>query len=92
MDDPRPPDDDRLREAQRRYHDRRADAVARQAALTDFRLYWDALTAALNGREKVVVDADKVPGKRHLWLTPFEPFPSPTMGPPTKPRDPREGP
>ena len=33
-----------------------------QAALTDFRLYWDALARALAGREKVIIDADKVPG------------------------------
>jgi P-type Cu+ transporter len=58
-------------EAERRYRERRADAVARQAVLTDFRLYWEALATALTDREKVIIDADNVPGRRHLWLTPF---------------------
>jgi Cu+-exporting ATPase len=91
--DPRT-DDEAPGEAARRYRDRRAEAVARQAALTDFRLYWEALASALADRDKVVVDADNVPGRRHLWLTPFEPFPFPfpAMGAPGQPRDPREGP
>jgi Cu+-exporting ATPase len=54
------------------YRRRRAAAVQAQATLTDFRLYWDALTAALAGRDKVVVDAEDVPGRRHLLLLPFE--------------------
>jgi Cu+-exporting ATPase len=57
------------------YRKRRADALALRAKLTDFRLYWDALAGALSGRDKVIVDADKVPGRRHLWLVPFEMFP-----------------
>ena len=57
--------------AERHYRERRADAVARQVALTDFRLYWEALARALTDREKVIIDADNVPGRRHLWLTPF---------------------
>lgn len=62
-----------------------------QAALTDFRLYWDALAQALMGREKVIVDADKVPGRRHLLLIdpeqfrfPF-PFALPRAGSPSPP-------
>ncbi len=58
-------------EVKRHYWERRADAVARQAVLTDFRLYWEALSAALTDREKVIIDADNAPGRRHLWLTPF---------------------
>jgi Cu+-exporting ATPase len=49
--------------------------LARQSiSLTDFRLYWDYLGAALAGRAKVVIDTDKVPGRRQLWLAPFEPM------------------
>jgi Cu+-exporting ATPase len=55
------------------YRRRRQGAIARQEALTDFRLYWDMLAAALTGRDKVIIDADKVPGRRHLWMVPFEP-------------------
>jgi Cu+-exporting ATPase len=97
--DPRPAGGDHHHDAEQHYRERRAAAMARQAALTDFRLYWDALASALTGREKVIIDAENVPGRRHLWLTPFEPlpFPFPGMGPPerstlTQPRDPREGP
>jgi regulator of protease activity HflC (stomatin/prohibitin superfamily) len=60
-------------EAAREYLKRRADMLAVQAALTDFRLYWDALAEALAGREKVLLDADRVPGRRHLWMVPAEP-------------------
>jgi Cu+-exporting ATPase len=55
------------------YRQRRGELLAMQAALTDFRLYWQRLGDALAGREKVIVDADKIPGRRHLWLAPFEP-------------------
>ncbi len=44
---------------------------SRQGTLTDFRLFWDALGRALSGREKLIVDADKVPGRRTLLL--FDP-------------------
>ncbi len=66
-----------------------------QAALTDFRLYWDALAQALAGREKVIIDADKVPGRRHLlFLDPEQfrfpfPFTIPREGSPTPPRSSR---
>ncbi len=54
-----------------------------QAVLTDFRLFWDALGKALSGREKLIVDADKVPGRRQLLL--FDPdkfkIPVPVMIP-----------
>jgi Cu+-exporting ATPase len=58
-------------EVERHYRERRAAAVGRQAMLTDFRLYWEALSSALMDREKVIIDAENVPGRRHLWLTPF---------------------
>lgn len=94
-DDRRPDEDERLRDAIRHYQERRDEAVARQKALTDFRLYWEALATALSDREKVVIDAEDVPGRRHLWLTPADglPFAWPGMfGPGAAPRDSREGP
>ena len=93
--DPRPDDEERARDAARHYKERRAEAVTRQAALTDFRLYWEALASALSEREKVVIDAENVPGRRHLWLMPSEgfPFPWPAMMTPRAPlREEREGP
>jgi len=50
----------------------RTDAVRLQAQLTDFRLYWEMLASSLSGREKVIVDSDKVPGRKHLWLIPAD--------------------
>ena len=42
---------------------------------------------ALSDREKVVIDAEDVPGHRHLWLTAdMPPFPWPAA------MNPREGP
>jgi hypothetical protein len=55
------------------YLHRRRDAVQLQETLTDFRLYWDMLAATLAGRDKIIIDADKVPGRRHLWLLPDPP-------------------
>jgi Cu+-exporting ATPase len=67
-------------DAARDYRQRRRTALAIQATLTDFRLYWDALGAALAGRQKVVVDSDRVPGRRSLWMLPVEPFRWPIPG------------
>jgi regulator of protease activity HflC (stomatin/prohibitin superfamily) len=58
----------------RDYQRRRAELVAVRAALVDFARYWETISGALAGREKVVIDADKVPGRTHLWLVPIEPF------------------
>ena len=86
-------------EVVREYQRRRGEALANQVALTDFRRYWDDIGEALAGREKIVIDADKVPGRRHLWLLPTEPFgfPFPAMapadrGPRRAPRDERSEP
>jgi Cu+-exporting ATPase len=67
----------------RAYEQKRGEALTLQAALTDFRLFWDALAQALSGREKVIIDADHVPGRRHLWLLDPEQFrvPVPIMAP-----------
>ena len=50
---------------------RRKMLIDVQTTLTDFRLFWDALGRALNGRDLVLIDADKVPGRRTLLL--FDP-------------------
>jgi Cu+-exporting ATPase len=65
------------------YAKRRGEAQALQAAVTDFRLYWDALGLALSGRELVLVDAEKVPGRRQLLLLDPEQFrvPFPVLTP-----------
>ncbi len=80
------------------YDRQRRERVAAQAALTDFRLFWNALTRALRGREKILIDAEKVPGRRQLLLFDPEQFrvPVPLLMPdrealpPRRPRD--EGP
>jgi hypothetical protein len=73
-------------------HHRRA-RLSQQATLTDFRLYWDALTKVLAGREKVLIDADKVPGRRHLLLLdPDQLRPTmPILMPSERPRGLRDG-
>jgi Cu+-exporting ATPase len=62
------------------YKHHRNEALARHALLTEFRLYWDALSAALSNRDKVFIDADQVPGRRNLWLIPFDPLRLPMPG------------
>jgi regulator of protease activity HflC (stomatin/prohibitin superfamily) len=69
------------REVRAEYQEARRERVARQVALTDFRAYWDAMTQALAGRPKVLVDTDRLPGRRSLWLAPFEPPTMPAVGP-----------
>jgi Cu+-exporting ATPase len=63
------------------YQQRRRTALTLQATLTDFRLFWDTIGSALSGREKVLIDSDRVPGRRTLWMLPMEPFrwPFPVM-------------
>jgi Cu+-exporting ATPase len=72
---------------------RRAALIAMQTTLTDFRLFWEALGRALSGRDLVLIDADKVPGRRHLLLLDPEQFrvPVPVLIPPDRSeRKPRE--
>jgi regulator of protease activity HflC (stomatin/prohibitin superfamily) len=73
-------------DAAREYRRRRRARLEEQAALTDFRLYWESLAEALAGRPKVLVDADKLPARRSLWLVPFEPAVPPPL--PARPRRP----
>ena len=56
------------------YRKRRDELLAVRRSLTEFRLSWEALAAALGGRAKVIVDADRVPGRRQLLL--FDPAPA----------------
>jgi Cu+-exporting ATPase len=75
------------------YEHRRQELIATKVFLTDFRLAWEALVAALRGRDKVIVDTGKVGGKRHLLLFDPEVFrpPPPVIGLPDRsPRLPRE--
>jgi len=52
--------------------------------LTDFRLFWDRLGLALSTRDKVIIDADQVPGKRNLLLFDLDQLrmPIPVLTPP----------
>jgi hypothetical protein len=81
--------------AYQEYVSNRQTRLGVQAVLTDFRLYWDALAQGLVGRDKVIIDADNVPGRRHLLLLdpeqfrfPF-PFVMPREGNAVPPRSPR---
>jgi Cu+-exporting ATPase len=78
--------------AYQEYQAARQELLAVQKFVTDFRLSWEALTRALAGRDKVIVDADKVPGRRHLLLFDPEQFrpPAPMLLPTDRsPRQPR---
>ncbi len=72
--------------AVKHYEERRAELRRVQAALTDFRLYWNALTQALSGRDKVLLDTDRLPGRRNLFLFDPELFRSTIMMPATTER------
>jgi Cu+-exporting ATPase len=79
----------------RDYERRRQQRIALNTALTDFRIFWDTLSEVLAGREKIVIDADKVPGRRQLLLmdpaqfrVPVPILPPPERGP-ARLRDPR---
>jgi Cu+-exporting ATPase len=53
------------------YRKHREEAVSVRRLLIDSRLAWATLTAVLAGRDKVIIDADRVPGRRQLLL--FDP-------------------
>ena len=69
------------------YERRREDALALQAGLTDFRIFWETVSQALKGRDLLLIDAERVPGQRNLML--FDPelmrVPAPLM--PLKPNE-----
>jgi Cu+-exporting ATPase len=62
---------------------KRERLLATRRYLTEFRLALDAAVSVLAGRDKVIVDADKVPGKRTLMM--FDPE---TLRLPTVPKQP----
>jgi regulator of protease activity HflC (stomatin/prohibitin superfamily) len=68
------------------YTRRRDELLALQPSLNDFRLFWTGLGRALAGRDKMIIDADKVPGRRNLLLLDPEQFrvPVPMLGPPER--------
>ena len=53
---------------------KRAEQQQLYAALTDFRLFWNAFAHALTGREKILIDSDHLSGHRHLLLIDPERF------------------
>ncbi len=63
------------------YRRRRGELLALQPALNDFRLFWTALGQALAGRDKMIIDADTVPGRRNLLLLDPEQFRVPVLMP-----------
>jgi Cu+-exporting ATPase len=68
------------------YRRRRDELLALQPAINDFRLFWTGLGRALAGREKMIIDAEKVPGRRNLLLLDPEQFrvPVPMLAPPER--------
>jgi Cu+-exporting ATPase len=76
-------------EAYRAYLSQRGELLARQILVHDFRIYWTDLANALAGRKKIVIDADKVPGRRTLLFTPAWPgLPLPALMSPAPERAP----
>lgn len=70
-------------EVEARYARKKSDLVAQQATLTDFRLFWEMLGRALMGRDLVLIDADKVSGRRNFLLLDSDQFrPPPIVLPP----------
>jgi regulator of protease activity HflC (stomatin/prohibitin superfamily) len=50
------------------YEDRRKTMLETRRYLTDFRLAWEAIVGVLRTRDKIIIDADRLPGRRHLFL------------------------
>jgi Cu+-exporting ATPase len=69
--------------AYERYRSRRAALLALLPLVNDFRIFWTELGRALAGRDKMIIDADKVPGRRNLLLVDPEQFrvPVPLLSP-----------
>jgi len=64
------------------YELRRRRMLEKQAYLIDFRLTWQVLGETLGNRDKVFIDADKLPGRRTLFLIgPDELTPPPIIMP-----------
>jgi Cu+-exporting ATPase len=57
--------------AEREMNEARQRIIASRKWLTEFRLSLAAATSALAGRDKIIIDADQVPGRRTIYL--FDP-------------------
>ena len=70
----------------RRHRKERDALLAAQPGLVDYRLYWEAAARALVGREMLLIDSDKVVGRRNLMLFDPEQFrvPFPVFLPPDR--------
>jgi Cu+-exporting ATPase len=70
----------------RQYQQQRQERIAAQQLLTDFRLALKSLTDALKLRDKVILDAAQLPGKRNLLMFDPEVFrpPPPVILPPDR--------
>ncbi len=64
-----------------KYRQQRDAMLALQPALTDFRLYWEAISNALTGRELILIDSDKISGRLNLMLFDPEQFRMPMFMP-----------
>ncbi len=74
-------------------NERRKQLLATRRLLTDFRLSLDAVTLVLRGRDKIFVDVESLPGKRHLLLMdPETPRLPPIAFPPQSPAPRDNGP
>ena len=73
--------------------ERRRQLLTMRRLLTDFRLSLDAVTLVLRGRDKIFVDVENLPGKRHLLLMdPETPRLPPIAFPPQSPATRDNGP
>ncbi|MBI2807467.1 MAG: cation-translocating P-type ATPase family protein [Planctomycetes bacterium] len=66
-----------------KHHQDRSALLALQPELVDFRLFWESAGNALAGRQLLLIDSDKVAGRRNLMLFDPEMFrvPVPVMIP-----------
>jgi Cu+-exporting ATPase len=53
------------------YQRKRRERLALNESLVEFRAFWDMFGQALTGREKILLDTEKLPGRRQLLL--FDP-------------------
>jgi Cu+-exporting ATPase len=72
--------------AEREINAKRTELLASRRFLTDLRLSLDAVVQVLRGRDKVLIDAADLPGRRHLLLMdPETPKLPPVAFPPKEP-------
>jgi P-type Cu+ transporter len=55
-------------QAEKQIRERREGLLATKRFLTEYRLTMEAMTQVLRGRDKILIEADNLPGKRHLML------------------------